>query len=250
MSGQMSLFDLVGEEQKSEFQIRMPDVGEYAKENLLAFEKEVLGIYVSGHPLEEYEEKWRKVISATTLDFQPDEENGRSKVRDGAREIVGGMITDKTVKHTKTNQMMAFVTVEDLLGTVEVVVFPRDYEKNREYLEVDNKVFIRGRVSEEDEKASKLICEKVIPFEKTKRELWIQFPDKADYLDNEQIVYGYLADSEGEDEVVIYCAKERAIKRLPRNRNIRINQQVLSRLMNHFGESRVKVVEKAIENHF
>ena len=160
------------------------------------------------------------------------------------------MIVDKTVKHTKTNQMMAFVTVEDLLGTVEVVIFPRDYEKNREYLEVDNKVFIRGRVSEEDEKASKMICEKVIPFEKTKRELWIQFSDKAAFLDEEQIVYGYLADSEGEDEVVIYCAKERAVKRLPRNRNIRINQQVLSRLMNHYGESRVKVVEKVVENHF
>ena len=250
MSGQMSLFDLVGEEEKADFQIRMPDVGEYAKENLLAFEKEVLGIYVSGHPLEEYEEKWRKVISATTLDFQPDEETGRTKVRDGSRQIIGGMITDKTVKHTRTNQMMAFVTVEDLLGTAEVVVFPRDYESSREFLEVDSKVFIRGRVSEEDEKASKLICEKVIPFERTKRELWIQFPDKVTYLDEEQIVYGYLADSEGEDEVVIYCAKERAVKRLPRNRNIHIDDRVLSRLMNHFGESRVKVVEKAIENHF
>ena len=250
MSGQMSLFDLAGEEEKADFQIRMPDVGEYAKENLLAFEKEVLGIYISGHPLEEYEDKWRRSISATTLDFQPDEETGRTKVRDGSKQIIGGMITDKTVKHTRTNQMMAFVTVEDLLGTVEVVVFPRDYEANREFLEVDSKVFIRGRVSEEDEKASKLICEKVIPFERTKRELWIQFPDKDTYLDEEQIVYGYLADSEGDDEVVIYCAKERAVKRLPRNRNIRINDQVLSRLMNHFGESRVKVVEKAIENHF
>ncbi len=250
MSGQMSLFDLVAEDQKEQFQIRMPDVGEYAKENLLAFEKEVLGIYISGHPLEQYEEKWRKTISATTLDFQPDEETGRAKVRDGAKEIIGGMITDLTVKHTKTNQTMAFLTVEDLAGTVEVVVFPRDYENNRQQLEVDNKVFIRGRVSEEDEKASKLICEKVIPFERMKKELWIQFPDKAAYLDEEQIVYGYLADSEGEDEVVIYCAKERAVKRLPRNRNIRINPQVLSRLMNHFGESRVKVVEKAIENHF
>ena len=250
MAGQMSLFDMAPEGQKEDFLIRMPDVGEYSKENLLAFEKEVLGIYISGHPLEEYEEKWRKVISATTADFQPDDETGRTKVRDGAREIIGGMITEKTVKHTKTNQMMAFVTVEDLLGTVEVVVFPRDYEKNRDYLETDNKVFIRGRVSEEDEKASKLICEKVIPFEQTKRELWIQFPDKASYLDAEQIVYGYLADSEGDDEVIIYCAKERAVKRLPKNRNIQINPQVLSRLMNHFGESRVKVVEKAIENHF
>ena len=248
MAGQMTLFDMVSEDQKEEFQIRLPDVGEYSRENLLAFEKEVLGIYISGHPLEEYEDKWRKVITAPTADFQPDEETGRTKVRDGARETIGGMITEKTVKHTKTNQMMAFVTLEDLLGTVEVVVFPRDYEKNRDCLEADSKVFIRGRVSEEDERASKLICEKVIPFEQTKRELWIQFPDKRTYLDEEQIVYGYLADSEGDDEVVIYCAKERAVKRLPKNRNIRINQQVLGRLMNHFGGNRVKVVEKAIEN--
>ena len=250
MAGQMTLFDMVGEDQKEEFQIKLPDVGEYSRENLLAFEKEVLGIYVSGHPLEAYEEQWKKVITATTGDFQPDEETGQTKVRDGSRAAIGGMITEKTVKLTKTNQMMAFLTVEDLMGTVEVAVFPRDYEKNRECLEVDSKVFIRGRVAEEDERASKLICEKVIPFEQKKRELWIQFPDKASYLDEEQIVNGYLADSEGDDEVVIYCAKERAVKRLPRNRNIRIDAQVLSRLMNHYGESRVKVVEKAIENHF
>ena len=250
MSGQMSLFDLVGEEEKADFQIKMPDVGEYTKENKLAFEKEVLGIYISGHPLEEYEERWRRVISATTADFQFDEELNRTKVHDGQKSIIGGMIVDKTTKYTKTNQVMAFLTLEDLLGTVEVVVFPRDYERNRRWMELNEKVFISGRVSEEDEKASKLICEKVIPFESTKKELWIQFPDKATFLDEEQIVYGYLADSEGEDEVVIYCAKERAVKRLPKNRNIQINEQILSRLMNHFGESRVKVVEKAIENHF
>ncbi len=250
MVGQMTLFDLVSEDQKEEFQIRMPDVGEYSKETLLAFEKEVLGIYVSGHPLEAYEEKWKKSISATTADFQLDEETGHTKVHDGAKEIIGGMITEKTIKHTKTNQMMAFITVEDLLGTVEVVVFPRDYEKNRDYLEVDSKVFVRGRVSEEDDKPSKLICEKIIPFEQTKKELWIQFPDKETFLDQEQIVYGYLADSDGNDEVVIYCAKERVVKRLPKNRNIGINEQILSRLMNHFGEKRVKVVEKPIENIF
>ncbi len=248
MTGQMTLFDLVEDDQKSEFEIKLPDVGEYAKETSLAFEKEVLGIYISGHPLEAYEETWKRNISATTADFQPDEETGRAKVRDGAKEIVGGMITEKTVKATKTNQMMAFLTVEDLLGTVEIVVFPRDYEKNREYLEVDQKVFVKGRVSEEEEKASKLICEKIVPFERTKKELWIQFPDKAAYMEQEPIVFGYLADSEGDDEVVIYCQQERAVKRLPRNRNIRIDPQILGRLMNHFGEKRVKVVEKTIEN--
>ena len=250
MVGQMSLFDMVSEEQKEEFQIRMPDVGEYTKENLLGFEKEVLGVYVSGHPLESYEEEWRKVISATTADFQVDPEVGYTKVRDGAREIIGGIIAEKTVKHTKTNQMMAFLTVEDLFGTVEVVVFPRDYEKYRQYLEEDNKIFVKGRVSEEDDKASKLICEKILPFGQKKKELWIQFPDKETYLEEEAITYGYLADSEGNDEVMIYCEKEKIVTKLPANKNISINPQILSRLMNHFGENRVKVVEKAIENHF
>ena len=248
MSGQMTLFDLASEDQKQEFEIRMPDVGEYSKEMKLAFEKEVLGIYISGHPLEEYEERWKKGISATTADFQYEDETKHSKVRDGSKETVGGIIVDRKIKYTKTNQTMAFVTLEDLLGTVEVVIFPRDYEKNRDHLEIDGKVFIQGRVSEEDERPSKLICEKVMPFTKVRRELWLQFPNKEDYLKNEEILYGYLADSEGNDEVVVYCQAERAVKRLPRNRNIRIEDGILSRMMNFLGEKRVKVVEKPIEN--
>lgn len=248
MSGQMTLFDMVDDEQKKEFEIALPNVGEYEKETKLAFEKEVLGVYISGHPMEEYEEKWKKSISATTLDFQPDEETGRTKVHDGAKEIVGGMITAKTIKHTKTNKTMAFITLEDLLGTVEVVVFPKDYEKNREYLEEDSKVFIKGRVSEEDESASKLICEAIIPFEKTKKELWIQFSDKETFLEGEQKLYDLLADSDGKDPVVVYCQKEKAMKRLPANRSIQIEAECLGRLTNYYGENAIKVVEKPIEN--
>ena len=247
MAGQMTLFDLVGEDQKQEFEISYPDVGEYQKETLLAFEKEVLGVYLSGHPLEEYEEKWRKSISATTLDFQLDEETGHTKVRDGAKEIVGGMITSKTIKYTKNNKTMAFFTVEDLMGTVEVVVFPRDYEKNQAYIQEDNKVFVRGRVSEEDDNASKLICEEVIPFEQAKRELWIQYADKESFLKDEQNLNQMIGASEGNDEVVIFCKAERAVKRLPKNRNIQIEPGILSRLTNYYGEADVKVVEKSIE---
>ena len=247
MVGQMSLFDIVDEDQKQEFEIALPDVGEYQKETMLAFEKEVLGVYISGHPLEAYEEKWRKHISATTLDFQLDEETGRTKVHDGAKEIIGGMITAKTIKYTKNNKTMAFLTIEDLMGTVEVVIFPKDYEKNQQYLQEDSKVFVKGRVSEEDENASKLICEEIIPFEKTKRELWIQFADKSTFLKEEDALYKMLAESEGENEIVIYCKAERAIKRLPRNKNIQIEPVILSRLTNYFGESDVKVVEKSIE---
>ena len=247
MAGQMTLFDLVGEEQKQEFEISLPNVGEYKKETLLAYEKEVLGVYLSGHPLEEYEEKWRKSISATTSDFQLDEETGHTKVRDGAKEIVGGMITSKTIKYTKNNKTMAFFTLEDLMGTVEVVVFPRDYEKNQAYIQEDYKVFVRGHVSEEDDNASKLICEKVIPFEQTKRELWIQYADKDSYLKDEQNLNQMIAASEGNDEVVIFCKAERAVKRLPKNKNIQIEPGILSRLRNYYGEADVKVVEKSIE---
>lgn len=248
MAGQMTLFDLVDEEQKAEFDIPLPDVGEYEKEERLAFEKEVLGVYLSGHPMEDYEEKWRKNISHTTLDFQIDEETGRTKVRDGARETVGGIIAGKTIKYTKTNKTMCFLTLEDLAGTVEVVVFPRDYEKYRQHLEEENKIFVRGRVSEEDDAPSKMICETVIPFEQTKKELWLQFADKAAFLKGEQTLYEMTGSSDGEDEVVIFLRAERAVKRLPANRNVRVEPGLLSRLTNYLGESCVKVIEKVIEN--
>ncbi len=248
MTGQLSLFDMVGEEQKAEFDVPLPDVGEYEKETKFAFEKEVLGFYLSGHPMEEYEEKWRKNISKTTLDFQLNEDTGRTGVREGMREVIGGMITSKTIKYTKQNKVMAFLTLEDLAGAVEVVVFPRDYEKNQQYLIEDAKVFIRGRVSEEDEAASKLICEKVIPFEQTKRELWLQYADKETYLKGEAELFELLQDSDGQDIVVIYCKKEKAVKRLAANRSVNADRLLLNKLTNYLGESCVKVIEKPIEN--
>ena len=247
MTGQMSLFDLVDDEQKKEFEIPLPKVGEYEKENKLAFEKEVLGVYLTGHPLEDYEEKWKKSISRTTLDFQIDDETGRSRVRDGAKEIVGGMITNKTIKYTRNNKTMAFLTIEDLMGTVEVVVFPRDYERNQNYLNEDSKVFVKGRVSEEDDAPSKLICETIIPFEQTKRELWIQYGDKLEYGEDEPHLFDMLGESEGNDTVVIYCKKERAIKRLSAGRNVGAEPALIVKLKNYYGEDRIRVVEKSIE---
>lgn len=248
MSGQMSLFDLVSEELKTEFEVTFPDVGEYGTGEKYALEKEVLGVYLTGHPMEEYKDKWQKNVTRTTLDFQFDEETGQARVRDGAKETIGGMISNKTIKYTKHNKVMAFLTIEDLAGTVEVIVFPNVYEKSRQYLETDNKVFIRGRVSEEDAAASRLICETVIPFEQTRRELWLQFSNKMDFQDRERELYGLLNDSEGMDEVVIYCREERAVKRLGANRNVCADAGLLSRLTNYLGESCVKLIEKSIEN--
>lgn len=248
MAGQLSLFDMVDDDQKAEFDIPLPKVGEYEKETRLAFEKEVLGVYLTGHPMEEYEEKWRKSISKTTLDFQLDKETGAAKVHDGAKEIIGGIIATLAIKYTKTNKTMAILTLEDLLGAVEVVVFPRDYEKYKEYLQEENKVFIRGRVSEEDDAPSKLICESVVPFSQTRKELWLQYADKDTFLAQEQMLYDLIGNSDGRDEVVIYCKKERVVKRLGRNRNVQVETGLLSRLMNYLGDSCVKVIEKNIEN--
>ena len=248
MAGQMSLFDFVEDDQKQEFQIKLPDVGEYDKETMFALEKEVLGIYVSGHPLEEYEEQWKRCISASTADFIPEESTGRCKVHDGSKEIIGGMIVEKTVKYTKTNQMMAFITIEDLFGTVEVIVFPRDFEKYKMFINEDSKVFVKGRVSEEEDKQGKLICEKIVPFGCKVKELWIQFEDKDTYLNGEKELLSFISQSEGEDEVVIYCKKERIVKRLPRNKNIKIDDEILARLKNRYSEKNIKVLEKSIEN--
>ena len=201
MTGQMSLFDIMGEEDKKSFEIRMPDVGEYEKENKLAFEKEVLGVYISGHPLEEYADVWKKNITATTSDFQPMEESEMPKVKDESKVVIGGMITEKTIKYTKNNKVMAFITLEDLVGTVEVVVFPSDYERNAALIETDSKVFIMGKVSAEDDKASKLICEKIVSFDQVPRELWIQFADRRQYEQEVAGLFDTLRQSDGSDHV-------------------------------------------------
>ena len=248
LTGQMSLFDLLSGEEKEEFELRLPNVGEYEKEEKLAFEKEVLGVYISGHPLEEYTERWKKNITAVTGDFQPDEETGAPKVRDGSRAVVGGMITAKTIKYTKTNKIMAFLTLEDLVGTVEIVVFPRDYEKNVRFMDVDAKVFIQGRVSAEDDKASKLICENIYPFDSVPRELWFQFENKEAFLAQEEQLYQDIRDSDGKDAVVIYIRSPKAVKKLGPSKNVRINQELLDNLYEKYGKDNVKVVEKSIEN--
>lgn len=247
MTGQMSLFDIMGEEERKSFDIKLPDVGEYTKETKLAFEKEVLGVYISGHPLEEYEQSWRKNISAVTSDFYPDEETGQPKVPDGSKQIVGGMITEKTIKYTRNNKVMAFLTLEDLVGTVEIVVFPRDYENNAHMMEEDSKVFIQGRVSAEDDKPSKLICEKISAFNDIPRELWIQFSGKEEYEKKVHHLYQLLSQSDGSDQVIVYLKKERMMKRLPAARNVQIDDGLLDILTKEYGSENVKVVEKSIE---
>ncbi|RGZ01923.1 DNA polymerase III subunit alpha [Clostridium sp. AM58-1XD] len=247
LEGQMSLFDFVGEEEKQDYQITFPDVGEFPKEELLAFEKEILGIYISGHPLDDYEESWSRNITAKATDFVVDEETDKAVVEDGQHVIIGGMVSGKTVKTTKTNQMMAFVTLEDLAGSVEVIVFPKDYEKNRDMLTDDAKLFIEGRVSVGDDPVGKLVCERIVPFDDVPKELWMQFENKEEYIAAEREFLDALKMAEGKDHVIVYLRKEKAKKVLPSNWNVKIDQALIDTLVRMYGEINVKVVEKLLK---
>ena len=242
--GQIRMFDFGGEENKQEFEIRLPSVGEYSKEELLDFEKEVLGVYLSGHPLEEYMSLLQKNTTADTLAFQLDEETGEVKTRDGDTVTLGGMISGITRKTTKNNTTMAFLTLEDLLGTVEIIVFPRDYEKYRSAIVEDAKVLIRGRVSAEEDKAAKLICTEIISMDDLPRELWIRFKNKDTFFAEEEKLYEILSGSDGKQEVVIYLEEERAVKRLPKNRCVALSADLLEILKKAYGEEQIKIVDK------
>lgn len=246
MEGQMSFFDIAPEEDKGNFQVSFPDVGEFDKETLLAFEKETLGIYVSGHPMEAYQELWQKNVTARTSDFIVDED-GRTVVEDNSIVVVGGMITAKKVKTTRTSQLMAFVSLEDMVGTVEALVFPKIYEKNKQYLTEDSKVFLRGRASIGDDPVGKLVCEEVIPFSAIPNELWLQFEDQEFYERTVDSVMAVLRESEGKDRVVMYLKKERKLRRLSPSWAIDAQGRLLEELYTLLGEKNVKVVQKTIE---
>lgn len=248
LEGQMSLFDFVGEEDKKDYEVHYPNVEEFPKEVLLGFEKEVLGIYLSGHPLEDYLGKMKKNVTANAADFVREEESGTIRVTDNMHVVVGGMIAAKTVKYTRNNQAMAFLTVEDLTGSVEIIVFPKDYERYNRFLNDEEKIFVVGHATVEEEQDGKVICERIVPFDDTRKELWLQFPTKSDFSEKEQQVYDILRDSDGNDEVVIYISDVKAFKRLPRNRAVGTNSVLLARLTEFLGEKNVKVVEKGIEN--
>lgn len=246
ISGQMSLFDFFSEEEKKEYEIQYPDVGEFEQSQKLAFEKEVLGIYVSGHPLQDYMSSMEKQITARSTDFEPDEETGLAVVKDGRHYIVGGLISNVTVKLTKTNQNMAFVTLEDLYGTVEVILFPRDYQKYRDLLVMDTGVYVRGRASVSEE-TGKLVAELVLSMDQLPKEVWIQVPDVGCFQEKQESLYQVIRQFPGELPLVIYSRKEKAIKRLPAYENISDAPSVLEALVSLFGEKNIKLVEKSIE---
>ena len=171
-----------------------------------------------------------------------DEETGEMAVQDGRIATIGGMISEKKIKYTKNERVMAFLQVEDLLGSVEVIVFPGQYERFGRDIAEDNKVFIRGRVSIEEDKDGKLICEQITPFDSVARKLWVKFPTKQEYEAHREELFDALRQSEGRDSVVIYVADPKSMNALPRNWNVNAGEELVGKLSTLYGAENVKVV--------
>lgn len=252
MTGQMSLLDFLGEEEKKDFEVSYPKVAEYEKMELLANEKEVVGFYVSGHPLEDYQLMMKENVTATSEDFsvESDEEGNQGEkastnIKDQGFYTVGGMIVDKTVKLTKKNQNMAFITLEDLYGSVEVVVFPQKYEQYREYLEVDEKIFVYGRASL-SEAEGKILLDKLVPFNKMPRGIYLQCEDKDAYLGMEQKIYEILDRYPGESKVKIFLKKEKLGKELPNQFCVEACEALMQELRQLLGEGKAYMIHEKL----
>ncbi len=253
MAGQISLFDIAGEETKKQYEIPLPDVGEFDKELMLEFEKEVVGFYVSGHPLEEYIAIWKRKITNTTMDFHLNEDSGDDagkgssiqnsapEVRDGANAVIGGLISEKKIKYTKNDQIMAFITLEDMVGTVEVIVFPKTYEACASRLTEDAKIFVEGRVSVEEDRDAKLIASKIYSFDDVPKIVWIRFKNMESYESGRPALDNIIADSDGSDEISIYLDETRQVKKLGRGQTIRADKNTLEMLREKFGKENVRI---------
>jgi len=240
IAGQMSLFDIVDDDIKDEFEIKLPDIEEYSKETLLGFEKEILGIYVSGHPMEQYEEIWRKNITNISTDFVYMDDTGQTVVKDNDTAMVGGIVTDKQIMYTKKGEAMARFKIEDMAGSVSLIAFQGAYRKYAEYIKDDNKVFVKGRVRAEDMKNAELFVETVIPFEDIGRKLWIKFKDMDSFAGEDAGLMQLLGSEKGNDEVVIYISDTKQMKTL---RDMKVNAtDILGKLIEKYGEDNVKLV--------
>ena len=242
ISGQLSFFDIAEEETRAAFMIRVPDVGEFDQEVLLEFEKEVLGIYLSGHPLDAYSEILKKNTTAKTIDFLRDEE-GRVIVHDQSMATIGGIISKVTNKSARNGKPMAFLTLEDLFGTVEVIVFPADYVLNRPLIVEGKRVLIKGKVTIDSDADGKLIAERIIDLEETGKELWIQFQNRADYEKHERYINSLNTVDElrGQTPIRLYLKEEKQIRKMPASYNINLDEDFLSVLKGRFGDENVKV---------
>ena len=245
ISGQMSIFDLMDKENGQDpYRDQLPDIGEYPEDIKLSFEKEVLGIYITGHPLSQYEDYLKENTDADSSGFMLDPETNTIGLREGRKVTIGGFIASLRTRQTKKGDTMAVLMLEDLSGTVECIVWPKTYSQYSNLLSEDAKVLLKGRVKADDEKEGQLMVDEVQPFTEGGGVLYLRFKDMEDYKSKADSLSGLLYSPGGKDRVVIYLDKEKKQKQLPVSENTDADMERQSRLKEFLGDENVKYVEK------
>lgn len=238
IQGQLNLFELNNSNAELEIKDNLPDVEEYDLKTKLSIEKEVLGIYLSGHPLSEYQQELSKHITATSLDFLDDEDDSLTKkLVDGQSVSVGGMIVDKTIKFTRNNKIMAFIKIEDLYGFIEIIFFPNMYEEYSTLLKTETVVYIKGKASISEDTQSKVIANEVILYsDLNKKDLWLKISkDKEDSILDQ--ISSILPKYKGSTKIIIYNEKTKQKLTVDKDLFVTISDNLLNELKNLLGES-------------
>jgi DNA polymerase-3 subunit alpha len=241
-SNQMTIFDIIPTDERKAMEIKLPNVAEFSKNEILSMEKEVLGVYISGHPLDDVKDVWKKNVTATTADFEYLEELQGSRLPDKKRVTIGGIVTNLNVRLTRRKETMAIFELEDLVGRVEIMVFPQAYERLREYLIEDNPVFVTGRVTTEEDVNSKLIAEEITSFTEVPKTLWLKFDDMGKYNELWGKINNILNEHRGIDDVNIRIIKENKLKTLTRRElGVNADEKLIERLEEILGVGSVVV---------
>ncbi|MFA6308711.1 MAG: DNA polymerase III subunit alpha [Clostridia bacterium] len=253
LKGQLSIFEIPGaKEQYETIEIDYPEIKEFPKNILLSMEKEMLGLYISGHPLTEFENEinnqvtlFSSDINDVTVDVADDVAGLEQKnIRDGMYAVVGGIILEKKTKTTKNNNLMAFLTLEDLFGSIEIIVFPTVYERYSSIATEENIVLITGRVSLKEDEAPKIICDEIKPITKQSiKRLYIKIVDDKDEgekFDLESLL-SMLRYFNGKTPVCLYYEANNEKKYLEADCWVNLNEVLISELNNRFGRDNVKV---------
>ncbi|MCB2293432.1 DNA polymerase III subunit alpha [Clostridium algoriphilum] len=249
ISGQINLF-LDFDNDYDNFEIEYPNIKEFKKKHLLAMEKEITGIYLSGHPLDEYEETLKIQTNTRISDIVVEEslEEGNEmlsesfKLQDGDKVIIGGIISTVSKKVTKNNDMMAFINLEDLYASVEVIVFPRTFEKYKSLLEEDEIVIIKGRVSIREEEQPKILCEDIKPLLKINSEkIYILVENEIMVKDALKKLRQNLAIYRGNTPVFICTKEPRKMYAVDKSLFLSEETDTMEILRNIFGENNIKI---------
>ncbi len=238
-AGQINLFD--DTPQANDFSL--PEIEEMPKNELLRLEKEATGVYLSGHPMDEYEAFSRRIGAAKTSDILV------GKFSDNQRVTLVALLSSVRTKMLKNGNVLLYATAEDLYGSIDITVFNATYRAYKHLLTENNILIISGKISEREDKPTEIICDNVSAIDKDRliftpqqeKKVYIRVPS----ISSEQVerVTALLPHYPGEMSVIFFCEDTRKRFAVPENLKINNNSELFAKISNIVGNNNVKTVE-------